>query len=185
VDPLVDGAFARRADLHDRGDLDCYRLLHGWSEGLPGVEVDRYGDTLVIEIRPEAEALVEALASGFERHRRFERAVVRSRQRPVTTRLVRGAPPPDGQVIVTEAGLRFLVEPLRAGNPGLYLDARPARAWIRDHSAGRRILNLFAFSGSLGVAAAAGGARSILHVDASDAVLAWCRANHALNGLAI
>lgn len=77
--------------------------------------------------------------------------------------------------------LRFAIEPARPGNPGLFLDARPARAWIRAHSRGRRVLNLFAFTGSLGVAAAVGGAASVTHADSARTALRACRHNHELN----
>ena len=75
--------------------------------------------------------------------------------------------------------------PGRPANPGLFLDARPARAWIRAHVGGRRVLNLFAFTGSLGVAAAVGGAREVVHVDSVRHALDMCRANHALNGMPV
>lgn len=98
---------------------------------------------------------------------------------------LRGTPPVGPGWVVREHGLRFAIDLLRAGNPGLYLDARPVRAWIRRNSAGRRVLNLFAFSGSLGVAAAAGGARPVVHVDSHGGALDWCRVNAELNQLAI
>jgi 23S rRNA (cytosine1962-C5)-methyltransferase len=92
---------------------------------------------------------------------------------------------PPRPTLVRELGLRFAVELWQPRNPGLFLDARPARAWIRGHSEGRRVLNLFAFTGSLGIAAAAGGARGVTHVDSQKRALARCRDNHDHNGLHI
>jgi 23S rRNA (cytosine1962-C5)-methyltransferase len=179
VAAAIAAAYARRAALHADPSLDCYRLMHGWSEGCPGVEMDRYGDSVVLEVKPHVAPPVEELVAGLDRCRAFPRVVVR--ERPGGVRSARGELPA-GRVVVHESGLRYLVDLARNGNPGLFLDARPARAWIRASSSGRRVLNLFAFSGSLGVAALAGGARSIVHVDAVQKVLDWCRANHVENG---
>ena len=84
-------------------------------------------------------------------------------------------------LVAVEHGRRFALEPLAGGNPGLYLDARSARAWVQSHAVGRRILNLFAWTGGFGVGALAGGARSVLHVDQQKRALARAKANHALN----
>lgn len=173
---------ARRELLADPA-LDAVRLLHGWGEGVPGIEVDRYGDALWIEHRPDLDAQVPEVVAALDDHRRFERVLARPRVARAKPVVLRGAPPA-ARSVVREHGLSFAVDLSRAGNPGLYLDARPVRAWLRAHAAGRRVLNLFAFSGSLGIAAAAAGAR-VTHVDSSDAALAWCRANSELNGVAI
>lgn len=177
----VRAALGARRDLMADPALDAYRLLHGWGEGVPGIEVDRHGDALWIEHRPDLDALVPEVVAALDAHRRFDRVLARPRVPRAAPVVLRGAPP-TARTVVREHGLSFAVDLARAGNPGLYLDARPARAWLRAHAAGRRVLNLFAFSGSLGVAAAAAGAR-VTHVDASDAALAWCRANSELNGV--
>ena len=59
----------------------------------------------------------------------------------------------DPEWLVEEQGLTFALEPLAAQNLGLFLDARPVRRWLMDHSQGRLVLNTFAYTGSLGVAA--------------------------------
>src|SRR5262249_43288443 len=88
-------------------------------------------------------------------------------------------------VVREPGGLRFAIDLGRAGNPGLYLDARPVRAWLRGGAAaGRRVVNLFAWTGSLGVAAAAGGARPVTQADSHAASLVWCRSNAELSGVA-
>lgn len=175
----VEQAIARRCAIEASG-LTVYRVVHGWSEGLVGLEVDRYGDALVLEAKSRAMELVPGVIEALDRWRRFDTIVVR--ERPGGVAVVRGDA---GPVTVEEGGLLYRVELARNGNPGLYLDARPARAWVRAHSEGRRVLNLFAFSGSLGVAAAAGGARGVVHLDSSQPALDWCRRNHELNRLPI
>ena len=178
-------AWRARGELERDPELDCYRLFHGHSDGCAGLEIDRYGDAVVIAHWPELAPRLGEVVESLDRCRRFGLAVARARGReagvgapPVA---LRGAPPAGPTWVVREHGLHFAVDLMRAGNPGLYLDARPARRWIRAHAAGRRVLNLFAFTGSLGVAAAAGGARQVVHVDSHRGALDWCRANSALN----
>lgn len=84
--------------------------------------------------------------------------------------------------VADENGLRFEVRP--AGGVGLYLDQRLQRSWVRETSRGRRVLNLFSYTGGFSVAASAGGAREVVSVDASKSMLNWSRVNHALNDLA-
>jgi 23S rRNA (cytosine1962-C5)-methyltransferase len=161
---------------------DCHRLLHGWGEGVPGIEIDRYGDAAVIEHSADLAPLLDEVVPALDACRRFDTLVARPRAFGAAPVALRGALE---RRVVVEDGLRFSIDLGRAGNPGLFLDARPARAWIRAHSAGRRVLNLFAFSGSLGVAAAIGGARSVTHVDSHPGALDWCRLNSQLNGIAV
>jgi len=176
---LVSEAWQRRQKLHD---LDAYRVLHGWQEGMPGVEIDRYGDAAIIAHKASAAADTEALASALMQLHPFDVIVAKPRNgSPFALRGELNSKPR----IVRELDMSFAIEPAQPRNPGLYLDARPARAWIREHSHGRRVLNLFAFTGSLGVTAAVGGARSVTHVDGQRGALARCKANHDLNNVPI
>jgi len=83
----------------------------------------------------------------------------------------------------TEGGLRFLVNLTDYLDTGLFLDHRPTRALLMELAAGRRFLNLFAYTGSATVYAAAGGALSTTSVDLSQTYLDWAGRNLALNGL--
>jgi 23S rRNA (cytosine1962-C5)-methyltransferase len=86
--------------------------------------------------------------------------------------------------IVTEADLRFVVNCSDYLDTGLFLDHRPLRARVRADARDRRVLNLFAYTGSFTVHARAGGARSTTTVDLSNTYLAWAERNLALNGFA-
>ncbi|PTA69887.1 class I SAM-dependent methyltransferase [Deinococcus arcticus] len=92
-----------------------------------------------------------------------------------------GEPLPE--LVATEAGVPFLIRPGADLSTGLFTDARPARAWVRAHSAGRRVLNTFAYTCGFGLSAALGGAAAVKNVDLSRKVLAWGQANYALSGL--
>ena len=85
---------------------------------------------------------------------------------------------------IGEGGLRFLVNLTDYLDTGLFLDHRPTRAMIRESAAGRRFLNLFAYTGTASVYAAAGAAASTTSVDMSRVYLDWARRNMALNGFA-
>ncbi len=85
---------------------------------------------------------------------------------------------------VSEGGLRFEVNLSDYLDTGLFLDHRPTRAMVREEAAGKRMLNLFCYTGSFTVAAAAGGAATTTSVDLSATYLDWARRNMALNGFA-
>jgi 23S rRNA (guanine2445-N2)-methyltransferase / 23S rRNA (guanine2069-N7)-methyltransferase len=84
--------------------------------------------------------------------------------------------------VVHEGGLKFLVNFTDYLDTGLFLDHRPTRALVRDQAAGSRFLNLYAYTGTATVYAAAGGARSTLSIDLSSTYLEWARRNLDLNG---
>ena len=179
----VDQALPRRDDLQRRKDQTAYRLFHGYGEGVVGLEIDRLGDVAVVTHHEEH---VDALPALVERLQAIGLATVvaRPRRRSSAPTVVAGELETD-EIEVLDGGLRFGVEPLDVRNAGLYLDARPARAWIRAHAEGRRVLNLFAFTGSLGVAAAAGGATSVVQVEQQKRAVQRLVRNHARNELPI
>lgn len=183
----IEAAWQRRAFFHDEPSLDCYRIYHGFSEGLAGVAVDRYANVAIINRKVELPCEEAALADLLCRLHPFERVVMKSHQkisvpRPERVKFLRGKPASE-PLIVQENGWRFLADDQSLHTNGLYLDARSARQWIFSNSAGRRVLNLFAHTGSLGLVAALGGARDVVHLDKSRVVLQTIRENYALNNL--
>lgn len=87
------------------------------------------------------------------------------------------------RIVVEEGGLKFLVNLDDYLDTGLFLDHRQARAMVRDAAKGRRVLNLFAYTGAFSVYAAAGGAREVVTLDLSNTYLDWAEDNLRLNGL--
>lgn len=85
---------------------------------------------------------------------------------------------------VQEGPLRLRLRPGGDLSYGIFPDARPARAWVRRHSAGRRVLNLFAYTCGFGASAALGGAAHTRNLDLSRRVLEWGQQNYRLSGLA-
>ena len=97
------------------------------------------------------------------------------------TRLMAGSVPEPH--VVTEDGARYLVHVLRGQNHGLFLDMAEGRRWVRQHAAGQKVLNLFAYTCAFSVAALQGGARQVVNLDMSGGAIAIGQQNHALNGL--
>lgn len=171
-------AYRAREQLHQSPELETYRLFHGYSEGLAGLEIDRFGDTAIITSKGADASIFAPVADCLCELGGFATVIAKERGKPPAA--IRGQLPSESQVVL-EHGLRFGVETWAPLNPGLYLDARPARTWLREQAHGARILNLFSFAGSLGVAAMAGGAQAVTHVDTQKRALKRCAANHALN----
>lgn len=178
---LIQAAWQLRASLHAAEGQDTYRILHGFSEGLPGLNIDRYATTAIIAhstaFGEDLKAITAALLDCYP----FELVV--SRPQKEAAHVVYGTAPAM-PLVVLDNYIKLNIEPL-AAHPGLYLDARPARNWLKQHGKDRRILNLFAHTGSLGLAASMGGARSVMHVDTQKRSLRRIRDNYQLNELRI
>ena len=87
----------------------------------------------------------------------------------------------ESEHLVEEGGVRFILRPKDSVHGGLFADMRDVRAWVRRIAQGKRVLNLFAFTGSLGIVAAVGGALEVCQVDSSPAAIDWARKNWELN----
>jgi 23S rRNA G2069 N7-methylase RlmK/C1962 C5-methylase RlmI len=177
-------AVARRAQLATR--TDAIRLVHGESDGVPAVVVDRFADTLVVSsYAAGADALARYAARALDptspivgpaRHVILRPA--RMRHAPAEpARTLRGSPPE--LVHITEGGLVLAVDLAAGQKTGSYLDLRGLRRELAAAPlTGARVLNLFAYSGMLGLAAELAGATAIVQVDASERALALAAAHH-------
>ena len=180
-------AIARRAPLAAR--TDAIRLVHGESDLVPAVVVDRFGDTLVATSYAAGADAVARYVARVLAWGDVDRAIVgpaahvvlrpahRRRGEEVPARVVRGAPPELARVV--EDGRAFAVDLAGGQKTGAYLDLRGLRAALAAAPlAGARVLNLFAYAGQLGQAAELAGAASITQVDASERALAFAAAHH-------
>jgi 23S rRNA (cytosine1962-C5)-methyltransferase len=170
------------------GDVTAYRVINGESDGLPGMNVDRYGDFLVLQLFTPAvqalrDAVLDELMAALAPRGIYEQRRVRSLagEAPRPAELVRGAAAPV-ELEVSEGPLKFWVDVTAPLSTGLFLDLRAGRkaiaAWARD----RRVLNLFSYTGAISVWAQHGGAREVVAVDAAAKAHARARRNFALNG---
>jgi 23S rRNA (cytosine1962-C5)-methyltransferase len=85
------------------------------------------------------------------------------------------------QQIIKEHGISYLIDPVRHINAGLFLDTRNLRKMIIENTANKKVLNLFCYTGSLGLSALIGGAKEVTQVDTSKTILSWAKENLALN----
>ena len=188
LERLAQAVASRLAAPADPG-TDLFRLCHGRGGSFPGLEdlfVDHYAGTLRVGVHGErdrgwvtalAAVLAEASAAASPEGAWLQ---WRTRRGDPVERLF-GDPRPrlEGQ----EDGLRYLLRPGERRNAGLFLDARPARRWLRSRAEGARVLNLFAYTCAFSQAALAGGAAEVVNVDMARGALETGQRNHALNGL--
>ena len=186
-------AITRRSALMNRlatEQTNCYRLLHGTQEGAPGVTLDRYGDLALLQsfhspIADEAVAIVRRVLDEVVPELDLvynDRSAAGSRVRNRLIGAARVAAESDR--IVCEHGVRFHVKARHRGHdPWLFLDLRTTRRAVMDEAEGKSVLNLFAYTCGVGVAAAVAGARRVLNVDFAESSLAVGTANAALNGV--
>ncbi len=176
-------AMERRYHLWRDPATTAFRLAHGEADELPGLELDRYGDYAVVQVHEQAledslDPLCEAVFAFGPRGLYLKRRPVRSsgvtveerrRRAPAAPHLGESAPEPYS---VMEGGLPFEVQLGGGMSTGIFLDQRENRQRVRAASKDRAVLNLFGYTGAFSVAAAAGGARSSVTVDASAPALA-------------
>jgi 23S rRNA (cytosine1962-C5)-methyltransferase len=189
LDSVLDRAQALRTSVVDPHTTG-FRLVHGESDGLPGIRIDWWETYAVIALDSRSlERFVPDIVAWLEARRSPRGVVVAHRRDPRESdqavpdpRIVSGEAPA-GPVRVTERGVIAEVAPLDAPDVGLFADMRPTRAWLEPHWADTRVLNLFAYTGMFSVAAALGGAREIVSVDLSRGVLDRLAANLRANGI--
>ena len=168
-----------------------YRLIHGESDGWPGLVLDRYDATLVLKIYTAAwlPRLDEILALFKDqipcvrivlRLSRNIQAFVEKQFQRRDGQILFGSMP-DGPVIFSENGIRFEADVVRGQKTGFFLDQRENRREVETLARGRRVLNAFSFSGGFSVYAARGGAKSVTDLDLSAHALESAKRNYALN----
>ena len=190
-DERVKRALEQRRALRESGAADAIRLVHGESDGLPGVVADRYGDTVVVQLTSAGaerwrETIADTLLQAEGVRRIWERsdAEVRALEglAPVTAAL-RGAREPT-RITITENGLEFGIDLEHGHKTGFYLDQRNNRQHARTLARGRDMLDGFCYSGGFALNALAGGAKSVTGVDSSADALGLARENAERNRLA-
>lgn len=171
------------------GEDSAVRLVHGEADRLPGLIVDRYADTLVMQVLSAGierwrDVLADALIEQTGCARIYERSDADVRELeglPVRSGVMRGDAPAVPLEIV-EHGLRYAVDVVAGQKTGFYIDQRDNRHRIRELASGREVLNCFCYTGGFSIAALAGGARSVVSVDSSGPVLTLARHNAQVNG---
>ena len=189
--PTLGAAIDARAELFDVRHETAFRLFNGFYEGFPQVVADLYGRTLVLHnyASPPLDAadLVNAAARFYlERLPWINTILIKARHAESYDEklgvIVHGETL-DQQVI--ENGVRYAVDLRINQDTSLYLDTRNLRVWAKENLNGKTVLNTFAYTGSLGVAAKAGGATRVMQVDLSRSFLNVAKDSYVRNGFAI
>lgn len=186
VEQRIRAAVARRRSLLD-GATTAARLIHSEGDELSGLIVDRYDDMLVVEITNQGLDRLTPLIVDILRQETAPRGIFFQHDLPARKiEQLSTDPKWEGEgepaATISENGLRFHIDPKQGQKTGFFLDQRENRQLVRDAASGRRVLNLFSYSGAFGVYAAAGGASQVTDVDVSAPAIELARRNHELNG---
>ncbi len=171
-----------------RGNNTAYRLVHGEGDFLPGLIVDVYGDTAVVQAHsPGMHFARNIIAKSLTQ---LPDAGIRNiYYKSETTLPYKAHLDPQNQYIIggfttnvaEENGLKFHIDWLKGQKTGFFVDQRDNRALLRSMSQGRRVLNMFCYTGGFSVYALAGGAAEVHSVDSSAKAIQLTDANVALN----
>lgn len=180
----------RTLSLTDNPETTCYRLVHGEGDSLPGLVVDIYGTTAVIQCHSVGmyRARMEIAAAIRSVYGKRITAIYDKSSQTLPFKAETGAV--DGYLwgnaghesqAVTENGARFLVNWEKGQKTGFFLDQRENRELVRRYARGRTVLNTFCYTGGFSVYALAGGAREVCSVDSSERAVALATENMRLN----
>jgi len=181
-----------RAPL-DETNTTGYRLVHGENDGLPGLIIDRYADTLVLKLYtpawvPHLKDFCEALAQVSPSTHLILR-LNRSLQKQaeylygLTDGMTLSPQTPPSLILFKENGLTFESDPIHGQKTGFFLDQRDNRARVEKLSKNKSVLNVFAYTGGFSVYAARGGAKQVVSVDISTPAIEAAIRNMAHNKL--
>jgi 23S rRNA (cytosine1962-C5)-methyltransferase len=183
----VAAALALRQALGLVDGKSAYRLLNAEGDGLSGFVADVYGAYAVLYVYSRGLINLGRLVAQALKEVAGPKGIVlklRPKGGPKPGQVkqeVIGEEPPE-KLIVEESGVPYEVHLLGGLNVGLFTDLREHRRGLRRFVAGRRVLNTFAYTGAISVAAAHGGAAAVTSVDLSSGVLKWARENLRLSG---
>lgn len=171
-----------------KGKTNAYRVINGEGDSLPGLIVDRYQETLVLQCLTAGmerikEILTESLVKEFHPQNLYERSDVATRREEGLTErrgLLYGKDVPEF-VEIGEYGCRFRVNVKKGQKTGFYLDQRENRALIKGLSEGKKILDCFCYTGAFSIHGGSGNAREITLIDSSEEALAMAEEHFGLN----
>ena len=194
VTRLLQKAIDSREALFDSRHENAFRLFNGFTEGNPHLSLDLYAGTLIFHnYHPDAKAgmeLVKQVAIFLQNQPRLSgwlhAGIVKSRnsksQDERRGRLLFGAAV-DRKI--KEHGVWYAIDLTMHQDTSLYLDTRHLRKWLIENMKDTRVLNTFAYTGSFGVAALAGGASRVVQLDRSQKFLNLAKESYTLNGLPV
>ena len=183
---MIIKAVKRRGSLEE--GTEVIRLFNGFYEGIPDLVLDRYGHALVVFDHSDgafSQEFVREIANwALTAVEGLDCVLLKQRQHPDEEHrkgiLIAGELLPDS---VVELGIRYALNLRMNQDASFYPDTRELSQWLLAHAAGKRVLNTFAYTGSLGVAAGVGGAARVVQTDLNRKFLRLARRSWELNGL--
>lgn len=177
---------AARLPLLDERHETAVRLFNGYLEGAPGLVISLYGQTAVLHQSQPDEAVKTAVIDQLRQQLPWLQAIIHKPRWGTDTEK-------QGTVVwgtavdqwVREGEARYSIDLLLNQDDSFYLDTRLLRSWLSEQMSGKTVLNTFAYTGSLGVAAMAGGAAQVVHTDLNKRFLNVAKTSYTLNGFPI
>lgn len=191
ITTLLDRALAARAGLFDASHETAFRLFNGFTEGCPDLAADLYAETILLHnyARPPERGLpaVDAARQFFQARLPWVRAMILKARNSPEAQESRGALVygTAANRRVREHGVWYALDLSMNRDASLYLDTRNLRDWALRRLGGKTVLNTFAYTGSLGVAAQASGAARVVQFDRSRLFLNVAKTSYTLNGFPI
>jgi 23S rRNA (cytosine1962-C5)-methyltransferase len=188
---LLEKALKARSALFDTRHNAAFRLFNGFTEGEPNISIDLYASTLLIHNYADDPAhgnLIAQQASQYLRDQFYwlRAGVIKTRNAPSREerrgQLVFGTTP---DIKIKEHNVWYAIDLTMNRDASFYLDTRNLREWLIDNVRDKTVLNTFAYTGSLGVAAMAGGARRVVQHDLNRQFLNLAKTSYTLNGFPI
>ena len=196
---LLDKALASRATLFDARHESAFRLFNGFSEGNPNLVVDLYAETILFHNYGSAgqnhyaDSTVPTSSLIQEAHEFYRDRLPWLKAGLVKTRNAKSAGEKRGRILfgrdldrkIKEHNFWYAIDLTLNQDASFYLDTHNLRIWISENVKGKYILNAFAYTGSLGVAALAGGASHVVQLDRNKLFLNLAKESFSLNGFPV
>jgi len=191
LEELLTGAIEARTELFDTRHETAFRLFNGFTEGWPTLAVDLYAQTLVLhdysETPEQSQAAITTVQEFYQSNLPWISSVL-LKTRNAETAKARNGVLLSGEKLATkirEHDVWYSVALQLNRDASFYLDTRNLRDWILKTLAGQRVLNTFAYTGSLGVVAKAAGASRVVQLDLNRTFLNVAKTSYTLNGFPI
>ena len=189
--PLLGRALHARAHLFDPRHETAFRLFNGFTEGEPNLVIDLYASTLLIhnyaDEPTEGKPMAEQVAGFLQNQFPWLRAGVVKTRNAASQEERRGqllfGETPDKKI--QEHNIWYSIDLTMNRDASFYLDTRNLRKWLLENMQGKTVLNTFAYTGSLGVAALAGGSKRVVQHDLNRQFLNVAKTSYTLNGFPI
>ncbi len=191
IHDALDRAKLRRQELIDDADTNCFRLIHGESDFLPGLRIEQMGTYLVILLRaPCIKVYLDQILTWCQKQFPQAQLAIKEQMDDLRRNPLRSydahrqALINDTEIIAKERGVQVICQPCDDLATGVYVDQRATRDFLRSRCQGKDIANAFAYTGLFSSALLRAGAASAVDIDISAPALALAERNAQLNEVA-